>query len=79
MRKLPPLVSLRAFEAIARTGSVTRAAEELCRTHGAISRHLRLLSEHAGVELFEKDGTGPATSITPRARFSISSRTPTGA
>ena len=58
MRQLPPLSAVRAFEAIARSGSVTRAAEELCRSHGAISRHLRLLQEHAGVALFEKDGTG---------------------
>src|SRR5256885_16751690 len=58
MRQLPPLAALRAFEAIARTGSVTRAAEELCRSHGAISRHLRLLQEHAGAALFEKEGTG---------------------
>ncbi|AOB33903.1 LysR family transcriptional regulator [Bordetella sp. H567] len=58
MRQLPPLAAVRAFEAVARTGSVTRAAEELFRTHGAISRHLRLLHEHAGVALFEKDGTG---------------------
>lgn len=65
MRKLPPLASLRAFEAVARTGSVTRAAEELARTHGAISRHLKLLSEDAGIDLFEKDGTG--LRMTPRA------------
>ncbi|WMD21687.1 LysR substrate-binding domain-containing protein [Achromobacter seleniivolatilans] len=58
MRQLPPLAAVRAFEAIARTGSVTRAAEELCRSHGAISRHLKLLQEHAGVALFDKDGTG---------------------
>jgi DNA-binding transcriptional LysR family regulator len=58
MRQLPPLAAVRAFEAVARTGSVTRAAEELFRTHGAVSRHLRLLHEHAGVALFEKDGTG---------------------
>ncbi|ANN70653.1 LysR family transcriptional regulator [Bordetella bronchialis] len=58
MRQLPPLAAVRAFEVVARTGSVTRAAQELCRTHGAISRHLRLLHEHAGVALFEKDGTG---------------------
>lgn len=65
MRKLPPLASLRAFEAVARTGSVTRAAEELARTHGAVSRHLKLLSEDAGVELFDKDGTG--LRMTPAA------------
>ncbi|WP_066738524.1 LysR family transcriptional regulator [Cupriavidus sp. D384] len=58
MRTLPPMSTLRAFEATARTGSVTRAAEELCRTHGAVSRQLRQLQEHAGVELFERDGTG---------------------
>lgn len=58
MRTLPPMSTLRAFEATARTGSVTRAAEELCRTHGAVSRQLRQLQDHAGVELFERDGTG---------------------
>lgn len=58
MRQLPPLSAVRAFEAVARSGSVTRAAEELCRSHGAVSRHLRLLQEHAGAALFEKDGTG---------------------
>lgn len=65
MRKLPPLSSLRAFEAVARTGSVTRAAEELARTHGAISRHLKLLADDVGVELFERDGTG--LRMTPAA------------
>ncbi|CAB3625292.1 LysR substrate-binding domain-containing protein [Achromobacter pestifer] len=58
MRQLPPLSAVRAFEAIARTGSVTRAAEELCRSHGAVSRHLKLLQAHAGVPLFDKEGTG---------------------
>jgi DNA-binding transcriptional LysR family regulator len=52
------LSSLRAFEATARLGSVTRAAEELGRTHGAISRQLRTLQDHAGVALFDKAGTG---------------------
>lgn len=58
MRSLPPLSALRAFEATARTGSVTRAAQELHRTHGAVSRQLRLLQDHAGTALFEKEGTG---------------------
>ena len=57
-RSLPPLSSLRAFEATARLGSVTRAAEELGRTHGAVSRQIRLLQERAGVTLFDKAGTG---------------------
>ena len=37
-RDLPPLNALRAFEAAARLQSVSRAAEELHVTHGAVSR-----------------------------------------
>ncbi len=58
MRQLPPLASLRAFEAAARLGSVTKAAEELGRTHGAVSRQVRALQDQAGTALFEKAGTG---------------------
>ena len=32
LRRLPPLNALKAFEAAARSESVTRAAEELCVT-----------------------------------------------
>ena len=56
--RLPPLSTLRAFEAVARLGSVSRAAEALGRTHGAVSKQIRALSEHAGVAFFEKAGTG---------------------
>lgn len=55
---LPPLSSLRAFEAVVRLGSVSRAAEELGRTHGAVSKQLRTLREHSGLVLLEKAGTG---------------------
>jgi len=57
-RRLPPLSALRAFEATARLGSVTRAADELGRTHGAVSRQIRALQDHAGSALFDKAGTG---------------------
>ena len=57
-RRLPPLSALRAFEATARLGSVTRAADELGRTHGAVSRQIRALQDHAGGALFDKAGTG---------------------
>jgi DNA-binding transcriptional LysR family regulator len=56
--RLPPLSTLRAFEAVARLGSVSRAAEALGRTHGAVSKQIRALQEHAGVAFFEKAGTG---------------------
>lgn len=51
-RKLP-LAALRAFEATARHGRFTAAAEELGVTHGAISKHVSQLEAHIGVPLFE--------------------------
>ncbi len=47
-RSLPPLNALRAFEAAARLGSFKDAAAELAVTHGAISRHIRLLEDWLG-------------------------------
>lgn len=55
---MPPLSALRAFEATARLGSVTAAAEELSVTHGAVSRQLKSLDEYFGVALFTKAGRG---------------------
>ena len=55
---LPPLNALRAFEATARLGSVSQAAEQLNVTHGAVSRQLKVLEEHLGVSLFVKEGRG---------------------
>ena len=57
-RDLPPLNALRAFEATARLGSVSQAAEQLNVTHGAVSRQLKVLEEHLGVSLFVKEGRG---------------------
>ena len=59
-RELPPLNALRAFEATARLGSVSRAAEELHVTHGAVSRHVRALDEALGRPLFARQGRGLA-------------------
>lgn len=55
---LPPLKSLQAFEAVARTGSVVRAAEALHVTQGAVSKQLRQLEEALGVALFERRNRG---------------------
>src|SRR3954462_5576027 len=49
---LPPLSSLRAFEAVARRVSFTRAAEELHVTPGAVSQQIRLLEDLLGECLF---------------------------
>ena len=52
-RLLPPLTALRAFEAFARRGRMTLAADELCVTHGAVSRQIRSLEEAVGLDLTE--------------------------
>jgi DNA-binding transcriptional LysR family regulator len=50
-RSLPPLTALRAFEAFGRLGQMTIAADELCVTHGAISRQIRGLERDCGLRL----------------------------
>jgi DNA-binding transcriptional LysR family regulator len=53
-RPLPPLNSLRAFEAAARHLSFTRAAEELNVTQAAVSHQVKALEERIGVKLFRR-------------------------
>lgn len=53
-RLVPSLAALVAFEASARLGSFTRAAEELNLTQGAISRQIKLLEDQLGITLFER-------------------------
>ncbi|GLS32760.1 LysR family transcriptional regulator, glycine cleavage system transcriptional activator [Mesorhizobium albiziae] len=53
-RALPPLATLRAFEAAARHQSFKQAAEELAVTPTAISHQIRLLEETLGLRLFER-------------------------
>jgi len=50
---LPSLNALRAFEAFGRHGRMTLAADELCVTHGAVSRQIRQLEEDLGAPLTE--------------------------
>ena len=53
-RSLPPLTSLRTFEAAARLGSFTRAARELHVTPAAVSHQIRGLEEYLGITLFRR-------------------------
>jgi LysR family glycine cleavage system transcriptional activator len=55
-RRLPPLNSLKAFEAAARHLSIANAAKELNVTPAAVSHHIRQLEEHLGLELFQRNG-----------------------
>ena len=54
MRRLPPLSTLRSFEAAARLASFTKAAEELHVTHGAVSRAIATLEDALQIKLFER-------------------------
>lgn len=52
-RQTLPVAALRAFEAAARHGQISRAADELGVTHGAVSRHVSHLEDFIGAPLFE--------------------------
>ena len=56
--RLPPMQALRAFEATARERSLTKAAEALHVTHGAISHQIKSLESDLGVRLVERAGRG---------------------
>ncbi|MGF6981950.1 DNA-binding transcriptional LysR family regulator, partial [Paraburkholderia atlantica] len=56
--RLPPLQTLRAFEAAVRLRSFTRAADELALTQGAVSQHVRALESQLDVALFSRGRTG---------------------
>lgn len=62
-RKLPSTQTLACFEAAARHRSLTRAAQELALTQGAVSRQLGQLEEFLGVKLFKRAQHGIA--LTP--------------
>lgn len=63
-RRLPPLNPLRAFEAAARHGSLTKAAGELNVTHGAVSHQIRALEATLKVKLLER--AGARLKLTPQ-------------
>jgi len=52
--RIPALNSLRAFEAVARLQSITKACDELHVTHAAVSRHIQKVEQQLGRELFER-------------------------
>ena len=60
---VPSLDDLRAFETVARLGSVRAAAGELALTHGAVSRRVAKLAVDLGLRLLEPDGRG--VRLTP--------------
>ncbi|NMY70069.1 LysR family transcriptional regulator [Pseudomonas protegens] len=51
-KHLPPLLALRAFEAVARHLSFIKAARELCVSQSAVSHQVQKLEQHLGQRLF---------------------------
>ncbi len=57
-RKIPSLQALACFDAAARHGSYTRAAQELALTQGAVSRQVAVLEDFLGLALFRRSRHG---------------------
>jgi LysR family glycine cleavage system transcriptional activator len=62
----PAMGNLITFEAAARTGSFTRAAEELAISQPAVSHAMRALEAELGVDLFERRHKGVQTTDAGR-------------
>jgi DNA-binding transcriptional LysR family regulator len=67
--KMPPLTSLRAFEATARHMSFSDAGDELYVTHAAISHHVRRLEDWFEAELFIRKGRSIALTRSGETLF----------
>lgn len=68
-RPMLPLETLRGFEAAARTGSFSAAADHLNITHGAISRQIAKLEGWLGLKLFERGARGVSLTQDGRRLF----------
>ena len=74
MRKIPPLNAMKAFESAGRHNSFTRASEELCVSHGAISKQVALLEAWLNTRLFIR--TQSHIEITAAGKTLLATLTP---
>jgi len=75
-RLYPGMSALRAFDAVARLGSFTRAARDLALTQGAVSRQVAALEGQLGVALVAREGrraglTAAGRAYAPRVRAAL--------
>jgi aminoethylphosphonate catabolism LysR family transcriptional regulator len=66
------LSQLRAFDMVARTGSVTAAAKRLHVSQPAVTSHIRALEDYYGVSLFRRQGRGVEANELGRALAELS-------
>lgn len=69
------IYQLRAFIAVARTGHMTRAAEQLHLTQSAVSKQLKALEVELGATLFERSATGMVLSAAGKRLMPLAKRT----
>ncbi len=74
-RQLPPLNAVRAFESAARNGGFTRAADALCVSQGAVSRHIACLEQWLQVKLFARIHRGVELTPQGSAFFNVAKST----
>ncbi|MGE0350069.1 transcriptional regulator GcvA [Hydrogenophaga sp.] len=74
LHRLPPLGSIRAFEATGRLLSFSKAADELSVTHGAVSHQIKALEGWLGVPLFLR--LGKSVALTDQGRLYLDSISP---
>src|SRR3981189_655267 len=75
-KPMPPLNALRAFEVAARHLSLTKAAQELHVTAGALSHQIRGLEDLLGLKLFDRGvlsiaRTFPGKQLFPRLQIGV--------
>jgi len=70
-RHLPPLNTLKAFEAAARHENFTHAAEELCVTQGAVSQRVKALESELGIQLFKRERQRLVITIAGREYLNV--------
>ena len=58
LNRLPPLNAIKAFHAVSRHLNLSRAAEELGVTQGAVSKQIIALEDFIGAKLFERSPNG---------------------
>lgn len=68
------IYQLKAFVTVARTGHVTRAAEQLHLTQSAVSKQLKALEEELGGTLFDRTPAGMAPSALGKRLLPLAQR-----
>lgn len=72
MALTPNLNAYLYFEAVARRGTITRAAEELSISPSAVSQQVKLLEQRLGLKLFRRDGRLLSLTLEGEQLFQVS-------